>query len=90
MDTSGGSATRDYVLAVSLPPLPSVSMDGLPDPTNAADQPAFSVSLATAYPVQLTGQIVATFAADAEIAIDERGHPVSYRRADREFYNTRG
>jgi hypothetical protein len=35
------------------------------DPTNAADQPAFSVSLATAYPVKLTGQIVATFAADA-------------------------
>ena len=71
VDTSGGSATRDYALAVSLPPLPSVSMDGLPDPTNAADQPAFSVSLATAYPVQLTGQIVATFAADAEIAIDD-------------------
>ena len=65
-DTSGGSATRDYVLAVSLPPLPSVSMDGLPDPTNAADQPVFSVSLATSYPVQLTGQIVATFAADAD------------------------
>jgi hypothetical protein len=70
-DTSGGLATRDYTLAVSLPPLPSVSMDGLPDPTNAADQPAFSVSLATAYPVQLTGQIVASFAADADVAIDD-------------------
>ena len=71
VDTSGGSATRDYALAVSLPTLPSVSMDGLPDSPNAADQPSFSVSLATAYPVQLTGQIVATFAADAEIAIDD-------------------
>ena len=70
-DTSGGSAARDYALAVSLPPLPSVSIDGLPDPTNAADQPTFNVSLATAYPVQLTGQIVATFAADAEVAIDD-------------------
>ena len=56
---------------MSLPPLPSVSMDGCPTRANAADQPAFSVSLATAYPVQLTGQIVATFAADAEIAIDD-------------------
>jgi hypothetical protein len=71
VDTSGGSATREYALAVSLPPLPAVSLDGLPDPTNAADQPAFSVSLATPYPVQLTGQIVATFAADAEIAVDD-------------------
>jgi hypothetical protein len=71
VDTSGGSAVRDYVLAVSLPPLPSVSLDGLADPTNAADQPTFSVSLATAYPLQLTGQIVATFAADAEAAIDD-------------------
>ena len=67
-DASGGSATRDYTLTVSLPPLPSVSMDGLPDPANAADQPAFSVSLATSYPVQLTGQIVMTFTADAEVA----------------------
>jgi hypothetical protein len=70
-DASGGSATRDYTLAVSLPPLPSVSMDGLPDPANAADQPAFSVSLATPYPVQLTGQIVMAFTADAEVAIDD-------------------
>src|ERR1019366_3943894 len=51
-DASGGLATRDYTLAVSLPPLPSVSIDGLPDPANAADQPAFSVSLATSYPLQ--------------------------------------
>jgi hypothetical protein len=70
-DASGGSATRDYTLRVSLPPLPSVSMDGLPDPANAADQPAFSVSLPTSYPVQLTGQIAITFTAEAEVAIDD-------------------
>ena len=70
-DASGGSATRDYTLTVSLPALSSVSMDGLPDPANAADQPAFSVSLAASYPVQLTGQIVMTFTADAAVAIDD-------------------
>jgi hypothetical protein len=70
-DSSGGSTTRDYTLRVSLPPLPSVSMDGLPDPANAADQPAFSVSLPTSYPVQLTGQIAITFTAGAEVAIDD-------------------
>jgi large repetitive protein len=70
-DASGGSTTRDYTLRVSLPPLPSVSMDGLPDPANAADQPAFSVSLPTSYPVQLTGQIAITFTAGAEVAIDD-------------------
>ena len=70
-DASGGSAARDFTLTVGLPPLPSVSMDGLPDPTNAADQPTFSVSLATPYPVQLTGTIVASFAADGDISIDD-------------------
>jgi hypothetical protein len=70
-DASGGSATRDYTLAVSLPPPPSVSMDGLPDPANAADQPAFRVSLPTSYPVQLTGQIVLTFTADAVVPSDD-------------------
>jgi hypothetical protein len=70
-DASGQSATRDYTLAVSLPPLPSVSMDGLPDPSNAAGQPTFSVSLPTAYPVQLTGQIVMTFTPDADVPVDD-------------------
>ena len=70
-DSSGGSTTRDYTLTVSLPPLPSVSMDGLPDPANAADQPVFNVSLPTSYPVQLTGQIAITFTAGAEVAIDD-------------------
>jgi hypothetical protein len=70
-DASGGSATRDYTIAVTLPPLPSVSMDGLPDPANADDQPSFQVSLATAYPVQLTGQIVMTFTPDAMVPIDD-------------------
>jgi hypothetical protein len=70
-DAGGGSAIRDYTLAVRLPPLPSVSIDGLPDPSNAAGQPAFSVALATSYPVQLTGQIVMTFTADADVPIDD-------------------
>ncbi|HMC62991.1 MAG TPA: Ig domain-containing protein, partial [Candidatus Solibacter sp.] len=70
-DSSGGSATRNYALTVSLPPPPSVSLDGLPDPANAADQPAFNVSLPTSYPVQLTGQIVMTFTPDAEVPIDD-------------------
>jgi hypothetical protein len=46
-------------------------MNGLPDPTNALDQPVFSVSLATPYPVQLTGQIAMTFTPDAVVAIDD-------------------
>jgi hypothetical protein len=70
-DSSGGSTTGSFTLLVGLPALSSVSMDGLPDPANAADQPAFSVSLAASYPVQLTGQIVMTFTADPVVAIDD-------------------
>jgi hypothetical protein len=70
-DASGGSATRDYTLAVTLPPLPSASLNGLPDPAHAADQPVFTVSLAAPYPVQLTGQIAMTFAPDAVFAVDD-------------------
>jgi hypothetical protein len=71
MDASGGSATSDYTLNATLPPAASVSMVGLPDPANAADQPAFSVSLATPYPLQATGQIVMTFTPDAVFPIDD-------------------
>jgi hypothetical protein len=70
-DASGGSAVQDFTLAVSLPPLPSVSLDGLPDPASPADQPALSVSLAIPYPVQLTGQIVMTFTPDAASPTDD-------------------
>jgi len=70
-DASGATATRDFILAIRLPPLPSVSIDGLTDPANPADQPSFTVSLPTAYPVQLTGQIVLTFSPDAAVAMDD-------------------
>jgi hypothetical protein len=70
-DAGGSSATQDFTLSVTLPPLPSLSIDGLPDPANAADQPSFSVSLATPYPVQLTGQIVITFTPDAMTPADD-------------------
>ena len=70
-DAGGSTATRDFRLAVGLPPLPSVSIDGLADPANAADQPSFTISLPTAYPVQLTGQIVMTFSPDAAVAMDD-------------------
>ena len=70
-DSSGGSATSDYTLNATLPAAPSVSIVGLPDPGNAADQPSFSVSLATPYPLQITGQIVMTFTPDAVIPIDD-------------------
>jgi large repetitive protein len=61
----------DCTLNVVLPPAPSVSLDGLPDAVNPADQRVFSVSLATPYPVQLTGQVVMTFTPDAVIPIDD-------------------
>jgi hypothetical protein len=70
-DASGASATHDYTVTVTLPRLPSVSIDGLPDPVNAADQPVFNVSLATPYPLQLTGQVVMTFTPDAMVPIDD-------------------
>jgi hypothetical protein len=70
-DSGGGSATADFTLGVTLPPPPSVSIVGLPDPANPADQPTFTVSLQNPYPLQLTGQIGMTFTPDAMIPIDD-------------------
>ncbi|MCU1237537.1 MAG: Ig family protein, partial [Candidatus Solibacter sp.] len=70
-DASSATAGRDFTLTVSVPPVPSVSIDNLPDPANPADQPAFTVSLATPYPLQLTGQIAITFAPDAAAPADD-------------------
>jgi hypothetical protein len=71
MDSSGGLGSVDCTLNIALPPAPSVSLNGLPDTVNPADQPVFNVSLATAYPVQLTGQVVMTFTPDAVFPIDD-------------------
>jgi hypothetical protein len=70
-DAGGASATRDFTITVTLPPMPSVSIDGLPDPANPADQPFFTVSVATPYPVQLTGQVVMSFTPDAAVPVDD-------------------
>ena len=85
-----GSGSSRFYIAVTLPPLPSVSIDGLPDPTNAADQPAFSVSLATSYPVHSQAQLWRHLLADAEIAIDDAAIQFRYGRTNRELYDTRG
>jgi hypothetical protein len=70
-DASGGTATRDFAINITLPPLPSISVDGPADPVNPADQPVFRISLAAPYPVQLTGQVVMTFSPDAMVPVDD-------------------
>lgn len=64
-DTTQASAVNLFHLNVSLPPLPAVQISGLPGNANPAQQFALQVTLASGYPVALSGQAILTFSPDS-------------------------
>ncbi len=64
-DSSGQSATKAFSLLVVLPQTPAVSITGLPDTVNPADQPELDVQLSSAYSLDITGSITLTFNSNA-------------------------
>ena len=67
----GMTATQAYTLLVTLPSVTGFTIQGLPGATDAAQQPAFTVSLGTAYPVDLTGTLTLTFTPSSVIPGDD-------------------
>lgn len=60
-DSTKATASRSFGITVSLPALSTVTIGGVPDNSPPAKQPAVTVTLAGAYPVDLTGTITLTF-----------------------------
>jgi hypothetical protein len=74
-DTEGATATRGFAVVIALPPAPPTSFPGLGAAAITvvapAQQPRFQLSLASAYPLPITGQITLTFTPDAVVARDD-------------------
>jgi hypothetical protein len=65
VDSAAASAVNLFHLNVSLSTLPSIQISGLPSNANPAQQFGLQVSLATAFPVALSGQAILTFSPDS-------------------------
>jgi hypothetical protein len=64
-DAVRASATARLQLTVGMPAIPAVTITGLPDTANAADQPSIRVTLAEPYPAPITGQLNLSFTPEA-------------------------
>ncbi len=63
-DSSGSTATKAFTIFIIPPTLPQVNT-GVPPTSPAAQQISFGVSLASIYPLDITGQITLSFQPDA-------------------------
>jgi hypothetical protein len=64
-DQSRASVVELFRLNINLPVLPEIMVTGLPATANAADQLPLRVSIRSAFPVALTGQLILTFSPDS-------------------------
>jgi len=73
-DNARAIASRAFNLVVSpaaLPPVPAVSLLGISDTIEPAQQPTIDIALATQYPFAITGQLAFTFEPDAAAPRDD-------------------
>ncbi len=70
-DESGAEAIASFTLVVRLPAAPSVTIGGLGDTVEPAQQPRITVTLGAPFPVALTGTVTMTFASDAAVPADD-------------------
>lgn len=70
VDAASKAATKSLELRV-LPRLPTVTVSGLPSQAASAQQLGFRVRLASAYPVQVSGEIALSFSSNAVNQADD-------------------
>ncbi len=59
------SVSKPFQLTIAAPPLPAVTISGLPDTGSPATQPALGIGLSGAYGLALTGHATLTFTPDS-------------------------
>ena len=72
-DSVGATATLTFKISISPPPLPEVTLGGLPQTSSASQQISFGVTLASAYPLDISGQITLSFQPDATVPATDPG-----------------
>jgi putative Ig domain-containing protein len=64
-DNARATSTARLQLSISMPALPALTITGLSDTANPADQPKIQLALASPYPSTISGQLSLTFTPDA-------------------------
>ena len=72
-DSVGATATLTFKISIAPPPLPEVTLGGLPQTSSASQQISFGVTLASAYPLDISGQITLSFQPDATVPATDPG-----------------
>jgi hypothetical protein len=70
-DSIGLTATAQLSLQAVLPPLPAATFAGIPSPAEPAQQPQFTLSIASPFPVALSGVVTLTFQSSAVAPADD-------------------
>ena len=64
------TATRNFTLQISLPPLPQLTITQLGETVQPASQPSFGLQLASSFPVELNGTATLTFTPEGNLPPD--------------------
>jgi hypothetical protein len=70
-DSSQGTASQPFTITIGVPTAPQLALAGLPDTTTAAQQVGFDVTLASGYPLDITGTVTVSFQPDAVAPADD-------------------
>ncbi len=70
-DTANLTATRAFTVLAGLPAVPAISMSGISGNVQPLQQPAIAISLASPYPVAITGTAALTFQPSGPNAVDD-------------------
>jgi hypothetical protein len=83
------TATRNFTLQITLPPLPQLTITQLGETVQPASQPSFGLQLASAFPVELNGTATLAFTPEGNLPA-RPGHPLRKRRNQRELHHPGG
>src|SRR5205085_1236226 len=70
-DSNQRIATEPFTITIGVPTAPQAELAGVPDTTTPAQQIGFDVTLASGYPLDITGTLTVSFQPDAVAPADD-------------------
>ncbi|HKW99900.1 MAG TPA: putative Ig domain-containing protein [Bryobacteraceae bacterium] len=76
-DNNQLSTTKIFTIAIAIPAAPNMTLSGVPDTANGAQQINFGVTLDAGYPIDIHGTLTVTFQPNATAPADDPGIQLS-------------
>ena len=70
-DNASGSATKQFQLSIGSTAIPTLTISGISDIIEPAQQPSLEITLASAHSSPITGQLTLRFNSNADVASDD-------------------